>query len=332
MKETLLITGVNGHLGNNLLRNLLEKGANVKGTVRNMKDKEPFKDLDFKPIYADLLDKNSLLSALDGVDILFQVAAVFKIWTPNAQKDIYEANMTATRNIMEAAVEKGIKRVVYVSSIAAIARKELPMNPDIFNDEKENIYYKSKIDSEKLAWEIAKKNNMDMVSVCPSAMIGSHAVRLTPSHKLLRLVLNKEIFADSQFYINWVDVKDVAEGCYLAAVNGKKGERYGLGTSKAVGLTEVIHIAQELFPELKLKTPFKMSKWMLNLSASIFELMAKLNQKEPMMLKSQVRMYYQLKQDMDISKSRRDLRYNPKNGIEAIKEALIYLKENPNIV
>ena len=330
--EQSLITGVNGHLGNNLLRNLLAKGISVKGTVRNLKDTEPFKDLNFKLIYADLLDKKSLLSALDGIDILYQVAAVFKIWTPDAQKDIYEANMTATRNIMEAAVEKGVKKIVYVSSIAAIARKKLPMNPDIFNDEKENIYYKSKIDSERLAWEIAEKHNLDMVSVCPSAMIGSHAVRLTPSHKLLRLVLNKEIFADSQFYINWVDVKDVAEGCYLASKNGKNGERYGLGTSKAVGLTDVIHIAKELFPDLKLKTPFKMSKWMLNLSASFFETMSKFNKKEPMMLKSQVRMYYKLKQDMDISKSVRELGYNPKNGTEAIREALIYLNENKNII
>ena len=332
MKETVLITGVNGHLGNNLLRNLLKKGANVRGTVRNTKDKEPFNDLDFQPTYADLLDKNSLLSALDGVDILFQVAAVFKLWTPNSQKDIYEANMTATRKIMEAAAEKGVKKIVYVSSIAAVARKKLPMNPDIFNDEKENIYYRSKIDSEKLAWEIAKKNKLNMVSVCPSAMIGSHAVRLTPSHKMLRMALNKELFADSQFYINWVDVKDVAEGCYLAAIHGKKGERYGLGTSKAVGLTEVIHIAQELFPELQLKTPFKMSKRLLHLSASVFELISKLNKKEPMMLKSQVRMYYKLKQDMDIRKSERELGYNPKKGPEAIREALIYLNENKNII
>ncbi len=331
MKEMSLVTGVNGHLGNNLLRNLLGKGINVKGTVRNLADKAPFKDLNFVPTYADLMDKKSLLSALAGVDILYQVAAVFKIWTPNPEKDIYEANMTATRNIIEAAVEMKVKRVVYVSSIAAVARERIPMNPDIFNDEKENVYYRSKIDSEKLAWNIAKKHGLDMISVCPSAMIGSHAVRLTPSHNLLRMVLNREIFADSQFYINWVDVKDVAEGCYLAAVKGKNGERYGLGTPKAVGLTDIVQMAQELYPELRIKKPFKMSKWMLNLSASVFENISKFNKKEPMMLKSQVRMYYKLQQDMDINKSIRELGYFPKEGAKAIKEALVFLKENPNI-
>lgn len=332
MKGTSLITGVNGHLGNNLLRNLLSKGINVRGTVRNLDDKSSFKDLNFKPIYADLHDKESLVKALQGVDILYQVAAVFKLWTKDPERDIYEANMLATKNIMKAAAETNVKKVVYVSSIAAMGRKTLPMNPDVYNDEKENVYYRSKIDSEKLAWKIAKEHNLDMVSVCPSAMIGEHCTKLTPSHNMLRMVLKKEVFADSQFYINWVDVKDVAEGCYLAAINGKNGQRYGLGTSKAVGLTEIIHLAQELFPEQKIKTPFKMPKWMLNFSASLFEMMSKMNGKEPILQKNQVRMYFKLRQDMDISKSEQELGYSPTNPIVAIKKALKFLNENKKIV
>ncbi len=332
MKETSLITGVNGHLGNNLLRNLLSKEIKVKGTVRNMEDKAPFEGLDFIPIYADLMDKKTLLTVLEGVDILYQVAAVFKLWTKNSEKDIYEANMLATRNIMEAAAEKKVKKVVYVSSIAAMGRKKLPMTPDTYNNETENIYYRSKIDSEKLAWEIAKKHNIEMVSVCPSAMIGENCTKLTPSHNMLRMVLNKEIFADSQFFINWVNVKDVAEGCYLASINGKNGERYGLGTSKAIGLTEIIHYAQELFPEQKIKTPFKMPKWLLNLSAGFFELQSRFNGKEPMLQKNQVRMYFKVHQDMDISKSEFDLAYQPTNPEIAIKNALIFLNKNKDIV
>jgi dihydroflavonol-4-reductase len=331
MEKVSLITGVNGHLGNNLLRNLLAKGETVKGTVRNMDDKTPFEGLGFTPIYADLNNKESLLEALVGVDVLYQVAAVFKLWTKNPEKDIYEANMTAAKNIMEAAVEMKIKKVIYVSSIAALGRKNIPIRPDTYNDETENIYYKSKIDSEKLAWQIALAHGIDMVSVCPSAMIGSDCTALTPSHKLLRMVLNNEVFADSQFYINWVDVKDVAEGCYLAAQKGKSGERYGLGSSKAIGLTDIIRIAQNQYPALKLKIPFKMSKWMLYASAFIFESMSKLNGKEPMLQRNQVRMYFKLHQDMDISKSEIELGYSPTNPEVAIQHALAYLYKNKHI-
>ncbi len=328
-----LITGVNGHLGNNLLRNLLAKGLHVKGTVRNPTDRSSFAGLEnFSPIYADLHDAKSLLKALEGVDTLYQVAAVFKLWTPQAEKDIYRANMTATQNIMEAAVAQGVKKVVYVSSIAAMGRSQLPMTPETYNDERKNVYYRSKIDSEKLAWQIAKEFKMDMVSVCPSAMIGSHCTSLTPSHNMLRMVLDGKIFADSQFYINWVDVKDVAEGCYLAALHGKNGERYGLGTPKAIGLTDIISIAQRLYPKLQLKKPFKMSKWMLYLTAATFEGMTLITRKEPMLQSNQVRMYFNVHQDMDISKSQRELGYQPISPELALENALRYLYENPSIV
>ncbi|WP_028982099.1 NAD-dependent epimerase/dehydratase family protein [Sporocytophaga myxococcoides] len=331
MGKTSLITGVNGHLGNNLLRYLLDKGETVIGTVRNMNDKSPFKGLNFTPVYADLNNKESLLKVLYGVDTLYQVAAVFKQWTINSEKDIYDSNMNGTRNIIEAAAESGVKKIVYVSSIAAMGRNKFPISPDHFNDEKENVYYRSKIDSEKLAWELAEKFKLNMVVVCPSAMIGPHCTYLTPSHNILKMVLNKEVFTDSQFYINWVNVKDVAEGCFRAAQDGVPGQRYGLGTKKAIGITEVVKLAQKRYPELNIKTPPKMPRWMLHASAASMELISKITRTEPMLLKSQVRMYFQVRQDMDISKSERHLGYKPTEPDIAIQNALKYLYENKHI-
>ncbi|MBO9700617.1 MAG: NAD-dependent epimerase/dehydratase family protein [Sporocytophaga sp.] len=331
MGKTSLITGVNGHLGNNLLRYLLDKGETVIGTVRNLNDKTPFKGLDFAPVYVDLNNKASLLKVLQGVDTLYQVAAVFKQWTTNSEKDIYDSNMNSTRNILEAAAESGVRKIVYVSSIAAMGRNTLPVSPDYFNDEKENVYYKSKIDSEKLAWELAEKYKLNMVVVCPSAMIGPYCTHLTPSHNILRMVLNKEVFTDTQFYVNWVNVKDVAEGCYLAAQKGVPGERYGLGTKTAIGITEVVNLAQKMYPKLNIKTPPKMPRWLLHVSAASMEFVSKLNKKEPMLLKSQVRMYFQVRLDMDISKSERHLGYKPTEPEVAIQNALEYLYDNKHI-
>jgi dihydroflavonol-4-reductase len=146
------------------------------------------------------------------------------------------------------------------------------------------------------------------------------------------MVLNGEVFADSQFYINWVDVKDVAEGCYLAAVHGRNGERYGLGTPWAIGLTDIVNIAQRLYPNLQLKKPFKMPKWMLYLTAATFEGISQVTGKEPMLQRNQVRMYFNLHQDMDISKSQRELGYQPILPELAIENALKYLYENPQII
>ncbi|MFB6456292.1 NAD-dependent epimerase/dehydratase family protein [Chitinophaga sp. Hz27] len=328
MTEISLITGVNGHLGNNLLRHLLSKGEKVKGTVRDLDNATPFEDLNFSPVYADLHDENSLLKALEGVDILYQVAAVYKLWTKNPKKDIYDANMIATRNVMEAAATAGVKKIIYVSSIAALGRETWPISPETFNNETKNLYYKSKIDSERLAWKMAKAHHIQMVSVCPSAMIGAVCTHLTPSQQTLKMVLDKQIKIDAQFYFNWVDVKDVAAGCYLAAQKGRNGERYALGTTTAIGITEIAAIAQQMFPELDLQLPSKSPQWLLYVNAWLMELVSGITGKKPKLLVNQVRMYFNVHQDMDISKSERDLGYDPTSPRIAIGNALKYLYQH----
>ena len=78
MTKINLVTGANGHLGNNLVRALLARGETVRASVRNPENTAPFEGLDCEIVQADLMDKDSLLRALDGVDTLYQVAAVFK--------------------------------------------------------------------------------------------------------------------------------------------------------------------------------------------------------------------------------------------------------------
>ena len=80
MTKLNLVTGANGHLGNNLVRALLEKGERVRASVRNPNNSVPFEGLDCEIVQADLMNKVSLTRALDGVDTLYQVAAVFKHW------------------------------------------------------------------------------------------------------------------------------------------------------------------------------------------------------------------------------------------------------------
>jgi dihydroflavonol-4-reductase len=111
-----LVTGANGHLGNNLVRALLDSGEQVRASVRDTTNTAPFEGLDCEIVQADLMDKDSLLHALEGVDTLYQVAAVFKHWARDPQRDIIEPNLQGTRNVLEAAAEKKVRRVVYVSS------------------------------------------------------------------------------------------------------------------------------------------------------------------------------------------------------------------------
>ena len=119
-KNLALVSGANGHLGNNLVRLLISKGIPVRASVRNIKNKEPFAGIDCEVVQSDITDKQSLIKALQGVETFYAVGAVFKLWAKNPKRDIYDANMEGTKNIVEAAAEAGVKRIVYVSSIAAL--------------------------------------------------------------------------------------------------------------------------------------------------------------------------------------------------------------------
>lgn len=325
--EISLVTGGNGHLGNNLVRLLLSENKKVRTTVRNINNTEPFKGLDCEVVQADITDRKSLRKVFEGITNLYAVAANFSMWAKNPKTEIYDNNMQGTQNVFDIAKECGIKNIVYVSSVASLDFTKLPASVDNgYNKDRRNWYYNSKNDSDKLALELGKKHGIRTVLVLPSAMIGSKAYKLSYSNNLVLQVLNGEIPVDTNVTLNWVDVKDVALGTYKAMEKGRDSERYILSNEKHTTLQESVKIASDLYPELKLKMPKKVPKCLLYSVAGLMEFSSKLTGKEPLLQRHYLDMFYDLKQDYDISKSREELGYNPKPSKKALENALKYLK------
>ncbi|WP_142724934.1 NAD-dependent epimerase/dehydratase family protein [Chryseobacterium sp. ON_d1] len=329
-----LVSGANGHLGNNLVRFLLKQGVPVRAAVRNINNRKPFEGLNCELVQADITDKASFVKALQGVETFYSVGAAFKLWAKDPKKEIYDVNMRGTRNTIEAAAEAGVKRIVYVSSIAALDYTHLPTRESNgYNSDRRDMYYNSKNDGEKLAFELAAKMGIELVSVMPSAMIGSEAfLPLNVSYGILKLILNKKIPVDTRITLNWIDVKDVAEGCYLAAEKGRSGERYILANEKCMTITDTTILANRLYPELKLEVPRSVPKGVLFAIAALMEFTARLSGKPPVLTRKDIAMFSGLQQDFDISKSRNELGFNPKGPEKAVKEALDYLIKNPEML
>ncbi|UOX34000.1 NAD-dependent epimerase/dehydratase family protein [Flavobacterium sediminilitoris] len=331
-KNLALVTGANGHLGNNLVRLLIEKGIPVRASVRNIKNKELFSGLNCEVVQADITDKQSLINALRDVDVFYAVGAAFKLWAKDPKKEIYDVNLEGTKLQIEAAAEAGVKRIVYVSSIAALDYSKIPTKENYgYNSDRRDMYYNSKNDGEKLAFELAKKHNIELVAVLPSAMIGSEAFApLNVSYNIIYLILKKQIPVETNITLNWIDVKDVAEGCYLAATKGINGERYILANEKCTSIKNTTKIAQELFPELKIKMPMAVPKAILFTIAWFMEIGSKISGKAPLLTTKDIAMFSGLQQDFDISKARIELGFKPKSSEKAVKEAMKYLSENEN--
>ena len=328
-KEISLVTGGTGHLGNNLIRLLLANNQKVRTTVRNTNNTAPFKGLDCEIVQADITDKASLRKAFEGVTNVYAVAANFSMWAKDPKTEIYDNNLQGTQNVFDVAKECGVQNIVYVSSVASLDYTKLPANvANGYNKDRRNWYFNSKNDSDKLAIALGEKYGIRTVLVLPSAMVGAIAFKLSYSNNLVLQVLNGEIPVDTSVTLNWVDVKDVALGMYNAMTKGRDGERYILANETHTTLQESVKIAADLYPELKLKMPKKVPKWLLYGVAGLMEFSSKLTGKEPLLQRHYLDMFYGLKQDYDIRNSREELGFNPKSSIKALEDALTYLKND----
>lgn len=324
MQELSLVTGASGLLGNNLVRVLLSHGEKVRCGVRNLTFLEPFADLDCEVVYADILDKESLLSAMRGVDTLYHAAAIFKHWSENPQKEIIQANLDGTQNILEAAAECGIKKVVYVSSMAALDRSKVPMDETGWGEDFPNPYYRAKNDSEKLAWELAAQLGLWMVTVLPSGIIGPYTYgHLSATNSLLNMIVKNRLPFNPNYSFNFVHAQDVARGMILAAQKGKSGERYILATEPSISTTRVMEIAETLFPGTK--NPPILPKALQLILATMSAGISSVTHNPPALIAGNIRHFYMADETMNISKARNALGYEPMPPEKAIRETLLHL-------
>ncbi|WP_082143260.1 NAD-dependent epimerase/dehydratase family protein [Pseudomonas fildesensis] len=317
-----LVTGANGHLGNTLVRELLKQGHTVRAGVRNIHNRAPFTGLGCEWVYAELRDEPAMLKALEGVEVLFQVAAVFKHWARHPEADIIEPNVQGTRTVLQAASRAGVKRVVYVSSVAAVGHDGSPLDEEHWNPGSDNAYYRSKILAERMAWHTAEALGLWMVSVLPSAMVGPNAGRLTDTLGFLQAVKDRKLPLDPGFHFNFVDVRDVAIGMLLAAQKGRAGQRYILANQHSSSLADLTHL-------LGYRLPPPAPRWLLIGIAWLQERGAHLTGKPAQLMLSQVRLFHNVRQEYSIAKARAELGFNPRPPQQALREAFAYLDRQP---
>lgn len=256
---------------------------------------------------------------MDGAEVLFHAAAVYKNWTKDPE-EMPRVAMEGTRNALRAAKDAGVKRVVYTSSCNAIGfAKDLEKLPDenTWNDAPHLPYVRAKVESEKLAHELAEELGIELVAVLPTGVLGRFDYAVTPSTKTFADVVNRK--GPLGFPMNLVDVRDVALGHVLAAEKGRAGERYLLGAENADVDTLAKAIREETGVEPKVGLP---PGWVLATVATIAETVSKLTGKEPALTRALVREIASSKGIVfDCSKAKRELGLAPRPLGEVVREA-----------
>lgn len=224
------VTGGTGFIGANLIRMLLQDGYRVRALVRAQSALNNLQGLDLDIVDGDLNDPH-LAEKMAGCQVLFHVAAHYSLWQRD-RNALYHANVLGTRNILAAARQAKIERIVYTSSVAAIGTKPNgEVADETYQSPVESLvgdYKKSKYWAEQEALK-AVQQGQDIVIVNPSSPIGAWDVKPTPTGDIILRFLRRQMPFYLETGLNFVDVQDVARGHILALEKGKTGDRYILG-------------------------------------------------------------------------------------------------------
>lgn len=272
---TAVVTGASGYIGSELVKQLLEKGYNVRGTVRDPSNKQKVAHLqalaDALPgkleLYAaDLLQLGSFDEAVRGVDIVFHTASPFQQQVEDPQRDLVDPAVKGTTNLMDSVVKhkNGIKRVVLTSSVAAVRSTKSPAPPkngELYTcadwNESSTLesepYPLSKVLAEKAAWDIAKREGISLVTINPVFVVGpviSSRVDAT-SIRLLKDVLEGRATTFATGNLWYVSVQDVARAHVRAAEVTDARGRYLVAASEcSLPGSQVVDILKARFPNI----------------------------------------------------------------------------------
>jgi dihydroflavonol-4-reductase len=323
----VFLTGATGFVGGAVLRALVRAGREVRVLVRPDADRYNIRDMPVEIYHGDVRDRDTVRRAVAGCQQVYHVAALYKLWV-RRKAEMYACNVTGTENILAAAREHNVEKVIYTSSVAALG---IP-NDGTPGTEQTPValsnmvghYKRSKFLAEQVALRYAQEG-LPVVIVNPSTPVGAADVRPTPSGKMIVDFLDGKMRGFVDTGLNIVDVDDVATGHLLAAEKGRIGEKYILGNANLT-LLQILTILSELtdIPAPRFRVPYMLALSVAYADAALARLWP---WREPFVPPvgvklSKKRMFF------EATKAVRDLGLPQTPAREALRKAVVWFAEN----
>ena len=329
-KMKVLVTGATGFLGSYIVDHSFAEKDSVRVLVRKNSNCEYLKKYsDLEYVTGDLLDKEALKKAVEGIDIVYHSAARATDW--GSRKQFHEANYIGSKNVLEACLAAGVKRLVYISSPGVVfdfTDQKMIDESYPYPEKFGNYYAEAKAKAEKLILDSNGKNGLTTVSLRPHAIWGPRdvtgffprIVRMLKEKKLKDFTEGKEVMLDMCYVTN------IADACILAGRSNKAGGKaYFIIDDDTVDSWKFLDRVADQFeiPRLSKKLSLRAAKT----AASVFELLWKIpylaeNYPPPITRYALEMMTHSTTYTIDAAK--RDLGYSP--GV-SVDEGLRRLKE-----
>ena len=319
-----LVTGGTGFVGSAVVRALLGSGHDVRVLVRPRSDRRNLADLAVEIVEGSLEDAPSLARAVAGCRYLFHAAADYRLWVPDPAQ-MFRANVEGTRILMGAALDAGIERVVYTSSVATLglisegtADEETPSKLE----DMVGPYKRSKFQAEEVVRDLATRRGLPAMIVNPSTPVGPWDRKPTPTGRLILEAARGKMPGYVDTGLNIVHVDDVAVGHLAAAEMGRIGERYILG-GENMSLDRILGEVAQL---VGIRAPHVRVPHTVAYPVAVgAELVARLTGREPFITVDGVRMARK-RMYFSSTKSCRELGYRHRPAREAIADAVAWFK------
>jgi dihydroflavonol-4-reductase len=324
--KKVAVTGASGHIGANLVRELIGRGHQVVVLIRQTS--LALEGLDVVRIQGDLLDQQSLCKAFRGVDHVYHLAAHISVQTGEREK-LESINVAGTRNVIEACRSEAVSTLIYFSSIHALDMKPLDQvvteeNPLLVRKESGSDYEYTKARAESLVREHSN-GALSTRIIYPTAVLGPNDFNLSLFGQAILRMAHGRLPALVPGGFNWVDARDVAWGAVEAVEKGADGDRYIL-SGNYLSVSQVAAVVAELTgksaPRITIPT------WLAGISAPLMGIWARLQGEPPVYTRYSLSALASNKQ---ISHSRATTRfaYQPRSFHSSMEDTLqFYAMQN----
>ena len=325
--DRVLVTGASGFVGSAVARTLLQAGFFVSVLLRPASNRINIDNLDVEVVEGDMRDADAVAHAMRSVRYLFHVAADYRLWAQD-REEIVRTNCEGTRTLMCAALQAGVEKIVYTSSVATL---KPPANGEIADETMQlsaaaaiGAYKRSKVMAETLVEQMIAGEKLPAVIVHPSTPIGPRDVKPTPTGRIIVEAASGRMPAYVDTGLNFVHVDDVAAGHLAALRRGTIGEHYILGGQNVRFASLLADIA-----ELSGRRPprFRIPRTILYPFAVAAESKARLTRREPFLTLDGLRMS-KYRMFFTSAKAQRDLGYETRPYREALADALEWFRAN----
>ncbi|HEY1611381.1 MAG TPA: hopanoid-associated sugar epimerase [Paraburkholderia sp.] len=324
-RDLVLVTGASGFVGSAVARIAQQKGFAVRVLMRATSPRTNVEGLDAQIVTGDMRDVASMRAALDGVRYLFHVAADYRLWAPDPH-EIERANLEGAEATMRAALDAGVERIVYTSSVATLKVTGSGASVDETSpgtaEQAVGVYKRSKILAERAVERMIERDGLPAVIVNPSTPIGPRDVKPTPTGRIIVEAATGKIPAFVDTGLNLVHVDDVAAGHFLALERGRIGERYILG-GENLPLQQML---ADIAGMVGRKAPtIALPRWPLYPIALGAEAVARVTKREPFVTVDALRMSKN-KMYFTSAKAERELGYRARPYREGLKDAIDWFR------